>query len=618
MRFRKPWAIAALGAFAASAAIGIVAANQAPHADDLVVHEWGTFLGMSGSDGVTLDGMYHEEHALPAFVRARSRDQLRLPSVIIKGETPVIYFYTDRVQKTRVDVRFPKGIWTQWYPQAQLVGPQFSGPGAASTPAEGRIVWCPQIIPAGKAEQFGVKLPSTNSDALWNHARQVDAAYVRTRDGSKEPYPAEDERFLFYRGLGHAPLPVRFEATDGGTLSVAKEEPQGAGHLFVIQVQGNHGAFAYYPSINPGQSISRAIPSICKAWPMDEFIDRIAEEVRASLVSAGLYDKEARAMVNTWKTSYFRTEGTRALFVMPQEWTDRYIPMTITPKPREVVRVMVGRIELLSPEREAIAERSIRDLASPDSKERELAFGWLRDQGRYVEPIVRRVLHSTGDESIREACRKLLATDFVTELRAAIHSAADGGRVEDDPVFIRAQLSATLREMGLESEAKAEGEASLSAIRARPAPPMNHSDAREYLRAMARAQEGTGDFPGAANTYAEFIKFGSQVRTIADCRGCHVDTGPQQMSWYPGWWAGRRYAELIGRTGQADKAMADHERSLASNPDDTAARMMLAYLKASQGREDEARALWKPLIDPIQRPARNPQEEGPATAPSGL
>ena len=26
----------------------------------LVVHEWGTFLAMAGSDGVTLDGMYHE------------------------------------------------------------------------------------------------------------------------------------------------------------------------------------------------------------------------------------------------------------------------------------------------------------------------------------------------------------------------------------------------------------------------------------------------------------------------------------------------------------------------------------------------------------------------------
>ena len=42
-------------------------AEQAP---DMVIHEWGTFLGMSGSDGSSLDGMYHEEHALPrSFTR---------------------------------------------------------------------------------------------------------------------------------------------------------------------------------------------------------------------------------------------------------------------------------------------------------------------------------------------------------------------------------------------------------------------------------------------------------------------------------------------------------------------------------------------------------------------
>src|SRR5271156_329693 len=81
---------------------------------DLIVHEWGTFLGMSGSDGASLDGMYHEEHALPAFVHSRSRDQLRLPIVFTKGETPVIYFYTKVRQHVRVRVDFPRGVWTQW------------------------------------------------------------------------------------------------------------------------------------------------------------------------------------------------------------------------------------------------------------------------------------------------------------------------------------------------------------------------------------------------------------------------------------------------------------------------------------------------------------------------
>src|SRR5258708_7266653 len=94
-------------------------------AGDMVVHEWGTFLAMSGSDGVALDGMYHEEHAVPGFVHARRKDQLKLRSVITKGETPVIYFYSQTLERATVRVNFPSGIWTQWYPQAALVGPAF-------------------------------------------------------------------------------------------------------------------------------------------------------------------------------------------------------------------------------------------------------------------------------------------------------------------------------------------------------------------------------------------------------------------------------------------------------------------------------------------------------------
>ena len=90
------------------------------------MHEWGTFLGMSSADGTALDGMYHEEHALPAFVHGRSRDQLKLPQMFLKGETPVIYFYTKEKQKVRVGVGFPQGIWTQWYPQAAPVVPSLA------------------------------------------------------------------------------------------------------------------------------------------------------------------------------------------------------------------------------------------------------------------------------------------------------------------------------------------------------------------------------------------------------------------------------------------------------------------------------------------------------------
>ena len=56
---------------------GLLAAQQnttpTPDRDPLVVHEWGTFTSMQGSDGITLEGLHWEEEALPRFVHSLVR-----------------------------------------------------------------------------------------------------------------------------------------------------------------------------------------------------------------------------------------------------------------------------------------------------------------------------------------------------------------------------------------------------------------------------------------------------------------------------------------------------------------------------------------------------------------
>ncbi len=231
-------------------------------APDLVIHEWGTFLGMSGSDGSSLDGMYHEEHALPAFVHSRSRDQLRLPGSKLKGETPVIYFYTDRPQPVKIGVRFPKGVWTQWYPQAVRVEPSVVQ--VAESPdrtGNGQICWHADILPIKNCENPSP--PPTSADALWKFARNVDAAYVRTLDGTKNPAAPEYERFLFYRGLGEARLPLRLDARQSGTLTADRESTisEGIRHVFVLRVENGRGVYRYLPRLEPGQTASNMIPN---------------------------------------------------------------------------------------------------------------------------------------------------------------------------------------------------------------------------------------------------------------------------------------------------------------------------------------------------------------------
>jgi hypothetical protein len=553
----------------------------------LVVHEWGTFLAMNGSDGVTLDGMYHEEHALPGFVHARSRDELRLPTSNLKGETPVIYFYSDQATRVRVEVGFPRGLWTQWYPQADFVGPSFVQSGSLLHPRGGRIGWTVDVVPPAPPHPV---LPSATTDALWNYTRDVDAAFVSTGGTAvARSAPREWERFIFYRGLGEAPLPLTVSVADGARLTCGPELTGGLQHLFLLRVEGGRGAYRYLPSLRCGGAIPDVVPAMHGAQPIDTFAARLTDDLTARLVASGLYEKEARAMANTWRTSYFMADGVRVLFVLPQSWTNRFIPMTISPAPDELVRVMVGRIELLTTERERAAERAIASLASPDAAVRAAAFATLREQGRYVEPLVRRTLAASTDERVRALCRRLLLTDFVTGIRSSLTSAVDGRPLLQEPVFARAQLASLLRDMGLDAEAKQEAALALVGLEAMAPPRMEDHAARDRFRAWARAQEGAGRDAEALEWYGQFVEFGSRFRS---CSGCHTLAGPRDVTFFRDWWAGRRFADLALKTGAAARLIASDEATLARMPENLLAQIRLAYLYEARGDQKRAAALW--------------------------
>jgi len=549
----------------------------------LIVHEWGTFLAMNGSNGVTLDGMYHEEHALPAFVHARSRDELRLRTSNLKGETPVVYFYADRPMRLQVQVGFPGGMWTQWYPQADFVGPSLVQSGSLPHARNGRIGWTVDVVPPSLANPV---LPSAPTDALWNYTRNVDAAYIVTADPAAPAKPKEWERFLFYRGLGEAALPLdvawgQAPGQDGsGRLSCREDLVEGLRDIYVLRVEDGKGAYRYLPSLKCGEDVAHVVPTIEGAQPIARVAGTLADDLAARLVANGLYAKEARAMVNTWRTSYFMSDGVRVLFVLPQSWTDRFIPMTIDPKPDELVRVMVGRIELLTPQRERGAEAAISQLASPDPAVRERGFATLREQGRYVEPIVRRTMQSTSDERVRTFCRRLLLTDFITDLRTSLTDAANGTTLVQEPVYARAQLASLLREIGLNDEARQEGELALAALARMPQPTMSDHTSRNTFRALARANEGAGHDAAALRWYTDFVRFGSG---FSRCSGCHQLAGPRDASFFRDWWAGRKFAELAWRTGEAPRMIAADEAEVATNPNSLLPQIRLAYLYAAHG-----------------------------------
>ncbi len=390
---------------------------------------------------------------------------------------------------------------------------------------------------------------------------------------------------------------MRAEASGGGTLSLRGDATLGDGvrHVFVLRVEGERGAYMYLPGLKPGQQASGVIPSMGTARPLPEFTPIIADDLAARLVESGLYAKEARAMVNTWKTSYFQGDGIRVLFVLPRSWTDAFIPMRIAPWPRETVRVMVGRLELLSPDHERRAEDAVRDLASGDLEASCRAFAFLRDQGRYVEPIVRRVAATTRDENVRTLCRRLLLTGFVTELRAAIHDAVDGKRLVAVPLELRAQLARLYREMGMSEPARAEATALWQELRRLGSGPNPQADGSAVMRECRGAvYEALGDDRRAAESYAGRLE--QQARWLPP------DANLQVIARLRDWWVGRAYAECLARAGLLDFTIISLNQELdraSKNPADLGEqrtrRIRLAFLLEAHGQRHQAEAQWSSL-----------------------
>ena len=78
------------------ALVPVLPSDPAPSGDPgYVLHEWGTFTTVAGSDGVLLEGLSYEDHALPSFVHQRETRAPGFDGVRGKMETPVLYFYSE-------------------------------------------------------------------------------------------------------------------------------------------------------------------------------------------------------------------------------------------------------------------------------------------------------------------------------------------------------------------------------------------------------------------------------------------------------------------------------------------------------------------------------------------
>jgi hypothetical protein len=349
------------------AAIFIIATILLPSpsaASDYTAHEWGTFTSVQGSDGNLLPWNPLQSSELPKFVY--SSGNLANPFVITKPslitlqrmETPVIYFYAKEPMKVDVDVAFPKGFITEWYPQVTMLNPTHTLTNGqfATVQSESRAIWHDlEIFPDLKnaAVRGTNQLPQDSAGSHYFAARATSAAFVRANITTNNT--TELEKFIFYRGAGSFQTPLRVTLDTSGIITVENAGAQPLAHLFLLNIHDGQGAFTVLDELASSNSVhwQQLNDTAGEHWSrfaLPQFKTEIADRVQTALISTGLYPDEAQAMVNTWRDSWFTEDGVRVLYLLPRPWTDEILPLTLTPKPAELTRVMVGRVEIITPQ----------------------------------------------------------------------------------------------------------------------------------------------------------------------------------------------------------------------------------------------------------------------------
>lgn len=392
--------------------------------DPFIVHEWGTFTTVQGADGEQIWWRPPASADLPDFVYRAAVGGDDRPvtfnpkdlSALARMETPVIYFYSQRERVADVRVLFRGGNLTEWYPQSTRVAAQ-GGEGQLYTmPAphtrQFTIEWSGVKILARDTREMALDKLIRSKAGDGDHyyiARETDANFLQVA-APQARSRVEHERDLFYRGLGYfqAPLAVGMDA-DEQALSLNAREAERIQGAFLVSVR--KGMMRYQKIEGAIANAATVIDPNTQPFGALEDVRKVAmQDMARALVNAGLYEKEARAMVNTWQDQWLAEEGTRVLYLLPRAWTDRTLQLQVSPQPDQVVRVMVGRAELITPS----VERDLRDqvltYSTGDAKAKARAVANVRalGLGRFLWAASTRLVGDGKDRAFMLATGELM------------------------------------------------------------------------------------------------------------------------------------------------------------------------------------------------------------------
>lgn len=385
----------------------VKASSNGPSPDVLTVHEWGTFTTVAGEDGRAIDWLpLGGPTDLPCFVehfqnriavkfavndpkRPLDYETARTSLLArVRMETPVVYFYAPREMTANVRVKFPRGLMTEWYPHAtatQDVGTatMLKNPNYSST-----LEWQNVMLSPTAKRAFPVEGGASHYYA----ARATEATPLHVTN--------QNEGFLFYRGVADFDVPLSAAAQGDAGVRIKN---LGSDELPGVVLFEKHGGAIGYRS----HGALRGEATI-ESPKLDGTIEGLRAELERMLVNAGLFPKEAAAMVATWRDSWFE-EGTRVFYVLPQRAMDTILPLQITPKPANVARVFVGRMDVITPRDQATVDNAI---ARNDTRV-------LEQYARFLSPLTDRILAKNDNPTAKARVREITNAAFASYLRRA-------------------------------------------------------------------------------------------------------------------------------------------------------------------------------------------------------
>ena len=333
--------------------------------DAFTAHEWGTFTSIAGDDGQSVEWLPQNGSTdLPEFVEhlegATFKGGLR---GAVRMETPVLYFYTPVPRTVSVHVAFKNGLITEWYPAVSRSTPSgdLRNIALSDEGTRGEVWWKSVHLEPSSAAEY----PKDEIETHYYAARETASTPLRIKQRSGTQY----EKFLFYRGVADFRVPVAVTADHTGNVMVRNLGSEEIPGMILFERRGERVG---YRIGGPLQS-----ETVLDAPELTASVDAVRVDLENELVARGLFPDEAHAMVETWRDSWFQ-EGSRLLYIVPESFVNAKLPLEINPTAAQLVRVFVGRVEVVTPATQREIETA---LAHQDS-------ATIDRFGRFLMPIL--------------------------------------------------------------------------------------------------------------------------------------------------------------------------------------------------------------------------------------